>query len=134
MDISQLVSRKERLVLFEYLLYHPFEEIVPNRLAKKVGVSRSQAHKYVNILRKAGLVKGKTLQETPMLQSLRALINVVRLEKAGVGSMLERHFPKMKGWGVFGSWAFGTNSEASDLDIWKLRGQRRKSARSSGFQ
>ncbi len=118
MDISKLVSRKERVKLLEHLLYHASEEIVPNRLAKKVGVSRSQAHKYVNILREAGLVEGKRLRETPMLQSIRALLNLGRIEEADASGILKRHFPKMAGWGVFGSWSTGTNSEGSDLDVW----------------
>ncbi|HIH29999.1 TPA: hypothetical protein HA243_01250 [Candidatus Micrarchaeota archaeon] len=122
MDISQLVSRKERVKLLEHLLFHPSEEIIPNRLAKKVGVSRSHAHKYVNILRKAGLVKGKRLQETPMLQSVRTLFNVVKIDDADVDGILKRHFPKMSGWGVFGSFASGTNAEESDLDIWLKAG------------
>lgn len=118
MDISQLVSRKERIKLLEHILYHPSEEIIPNRLAKKVGVSRSQAHKYVGILRREKLVKGKRLEQTPFVQAIRALLNIIRIEEAGVGGILRKHFPGMKGWGIFGSFAAGSNTEGSDLDIW----------------
>ncbi len=118
MDIPEILSTEERLRLLGYLLAHPSEEIVPDRLAKKVKVSRSQAHKYVNILRKEGLVEGKRLEETPMLRAVRALLNVIRIEDADVNGILRKRFPKMSGWGVFGSFASGTNAEGSDLDIW----------------
>src|SRR3989344_8862959 len=45
-------------------------------------------------------------------------MNVLKLEAAGTDRALKAHFPKMTGWGVFGSWATGTNLEGSDLDIW----------------
>jgi predicted nucleotidyltransferase len=118
MDITEFMSTRERLSILEHLLYHPSDEIVPDRVAKKAKVSRSQAHKYVTILRKQGLVAGRRMAESPLVQALRALLNVKKVEEAGVDGILKRHFQKMKGWGLFGSWAAGTNSEGSDLDIW----------------
>jgi len=118
MDISELLSTKERALLLEYLLLHPSLEIVPDRVARSTGVSKSQAHKYVNMLRKAGIVTGRRLKDSPLLQSIRAVFNIRKIGGADVGGILKRRFPKMGGWGIFGSWAAGANSEGSDLDIW----------------
>ena len=118
MDIPSLLSTKERARLLSYILAHPGAEIAPDRVAKEVRVSRSQAHKYAGILRHEGLLKGKRLQETLQVRALRALLNADALERAGVAGILRRRFPKASGIWIFGSWAFGTNAEGSDLDIW----------------
>jgi len=118
MDIPSLLSTDERVKLLSHILLHPSEEIVPDRVARKAGVSKSQSHKYAGILRKNGIVKGKALQDTPPVRALRALLNVERLARANVIPLLCRRFPKAKGIGMFGSFASGTNSEDSDLDIW----------------
>jgi len=118
MDMTQLFPTKERLRLLQRLLASPEGEIVPGRLAREAKVSKSQAHKYVAILRRGGLVRGRRLSETPELSAIRALLNVERMESAGVAGMLLRHFPKASGIGMFGSWASGTNAQGSDLDIW----------------
>ncbi len=118
MDIPPLLSTDERVKLLSHILLHPSEEIVPDRIARKVGVSKSQAHKYVGILRENGIIKGKALQDTPLVRALRALFNIEMLERANAIALLRRHFPKAKGIGMFGSFASGANSEDSDLDIW----------------
>jgi predicted nucleotidyltransferase len=118
MDISRLLSTSERLKILAYVLSHPSEEIVPDRIARKVGVSRSQAHKYVAIMRGEGLVRGKQLEQGPVPDSLRLLMNTRRISEARLTDALRRRFPKATGIGVFGSWANGTNEEGSDLDVW----------------
>jgi predicted nucleotidyltransferase len=118
MSINALLSTKERLAILEHALYHPDEPINMNRMAKLLKLSPGQIHKYVEILRGEGLVEADRVQETPLAQSLRALLNTSRVEGADVDGILRKHFPKMKGWGLFGSWAAGTNFEGSDLDIW----------------
>ncbi len=113
-----MLSTRERVALLEYLLRRPSLEIVPDRVARSTGMSRSQAHKYVNLLRRGGIVAGRRLLDSPFLQAMRALFNIRKIEGANVGGILKRHFPKMRGWGIFGSWGSGTNDERSDLDIW----------------
>jgi len=118
MDIPSLLSTDERVKLLSYILLHPSDEIVPDRIARKVGVSKSQSHKYAGILRENGIIKGKALLDTPTVRALRALLNVERLARANAINLLRRRFPKAKGIGMFGSFAAGTNAEGSDLDIW----------------
>ncbi|MCX6769951.1 MAG: nucleotidyltransferase domain-containing protein [Candidatus Micrarchaeota archaeon] len=123
MDIPSLLGTDERVRLLAHLLSHPSEEIVPGALAKSAKVSRSQAHKYAGILRAQGLVRGKMLAESPSLQAVRALLNVERLNRAGVTGILRRRFPEARGIGIYGSFARGANSEGSDLDIWMKIGE-----------
>jgi predicted nucleotidyltransferase len=118
MDISPLLSTKERVKILAHILRRPSDDIVPDRLAREAGVSKSQAHKYAGILRGCGVVKGRRLQETPAVHAIRALLNVEMLERANAVAIIRRHFPGASGIGMFGSFASGTNSEGSDLDIW----------------
>ncbi len=118
MNIIALFSTKEREKILDYLLAHPSEEIIMRELARKLSLSAGQIHKYVGILKKEGLFKGNRLKETPLTSSLRLLWNLKRIEGAGITGILRRRFGKAAGIGMYGSWASGTNSEGSDLDLW----------------
>jgi len=118
MEIHWLLSTKEREKILGYILEHPSEKINMNGLARKLNLSPGQIHKYVSILRKTGLVSKDRLQELPITSALRLLWNLLRIQKEELIQTLNRHFPKSKGIGIFGSWARGSNLEESDLDIW----------------
>ena len=118
MNITRLLSTKEREKILGYLLTRPSEEMTMRALAGKLGLSAGQIHKYFGILRKEGLFEGDRLKEGPLTASLRLLWNVKRIEEAGVVEILRRRIRKVAGIGIYGSWAAGTNSEDSDLDLW----------------
>ena len=118
MNITALFSTKEREEILGYLLAHPSEEITMRGLARKLSLSASQIHKYVGILKKAGLFEQNRLKETPLTSALRLLWNLKRIGGAGIVAILRRRFGKVAGIGMYGSWASGTNTEGSDLDLW----------------
>src|SRR3989338_3592857 len=118
MNIHDLLSTSERERILGYLLEHPSEKISMNGLARKLGLSAGQIHKYVGILRGEGLVLGTALQETPLTRALRLLWNIKRIQEAKVVDVLRGRFPESEGIGIYGSWAHGTNFEGADLDIW----------------
>lgn len=118
MKMHPLLSTKEREKILGYLLEHPSGRINMNKLARELKLSVGQIHKYVSILRKDGLVVGDELQEIPFTCALRLLWNLKRIQEADAVRILRRHFPKLKGVGIYGSWAGGTNLEDADLDIW----------------
>ena len=118
MKIQPLYSTKEREIILNYLLDHPSEKINMNQLARKLKISVGQVHKYISILRREGIVKGDSLQDTPTVRSLRILYNLQKINKKKIVQLLKRHFPDISGIGIYGSWAKGTNIENADLDIW----------------
>lgn len=118
MNIHSLMSTTEREMILGYLLEHPSEKINMNKLARKLALSTGQIHKYVTILRNAGLVNKDQLQESPLARALRLVWNLKRIEEADVVEILKRSFPNASGFGLYGSWASGSNYEDSDLDIW----------------
>lgn len=123
MRIHPLLSTEERERILEHLLRHPSEKINMNKVARELGLSPGQVHKYVSILRGEGLVEKDEWKEGPLAHSLRLLFNIKRIGEARIVWILRKEFPDVKGIGVFGSWASGTNIEGSDLDIWVKTGK-----------
>ncbi|MFH1199782.1 MAG: nucleotidyltransferase domain-containing protein [Candidatus Micrarchaeota archaeon] len=118
MNITELFSTGERQKILGYLLSHPSQGMTMRALAKKLGLSAGQIHKYFAILGKEGLFEQGRLKEGPLISSLRLLWNVKRIEEAGVVGIIRHRIGAVAGIGLYGSWASGTNAEGSDLDLW----------------
>lgn len=118
MNIQPLFSTKQRELIMNYLLDNPNEEINMNRIARKLSISPAQMHKYIEILRQENLVQNKKLLITPLINSLRLTRNLSKISNLNIIKILQKHFPKAIGIGIYGSWAKGVNDETADLDIW----------------
>ncbi|MCD6522168.1 MAG: nucleotidyltransferase domain-containing protein [Candidatus Diapherotrites archaeon] len=116
--MQPLFSTKERELILDYLLDNPNEEINMNALARKLGVSPSQVHHYLGILKKEGLFKNKKLVDNAITRSLRVVKNLSKIKKSQIIKRIRKKFPRVRGVGVYGSWANGTNRKGSDLDLW----------------
>ncbi len=117
MNIPELFSTKERLSLLSKILFES-GEIRIHDIARKAKTSPAQAHKYVLILERNGLVKNRKLVDSAKTRELRALLDLKKIEDAGVVDAIRKALPKPIGIGVFGSWADGTNNNDSDVDLW----------------
>ena len=96
--------------------------------AKEAGVSPASASVLMSSLEKDGFIKkGRLDLGNPELRALRILFNVEKV--APVYKALKKEFG-ITGMGIYGSWAQGTNTTASDLDIWvkPKEGEERKKA------
>lgn len=118
MNLSMIFSTKEREKILDYLLKYPTKKINMNKLARDLDLSPGQIHKYVSILRKEKIIANDQLKEFHITFALRLLLNHKRIQKANIVKILHNSFPQLKGLGIFGSWARGTNLEGADLDIW----------------
>lgn len=118
MKLHPLMSTMERELILGYLFGHPSEKINMNKLARELKLSVGQIHKYVSLLRKYGFVSKDKLQQVPIICALRLLWNMKMIGEKGLVRVLRRHFKELKGVGIFGSWALGTNLERADLDVW----------------
>ena len=117
MNIPELFSTKERLSLLSTILYGNGAILIRD-LARKAKTSPGQAHKYVLILERNGIIKDRKLSESAKTRELRALLNLKKIEDSGIVDAIRKAFPKAIGIGVFGSWANGTNNTESDIDLW----------------
>lgn len=118
MKMQTLFSTDERERILFYLLGHPSQEINLSSLARLLKVSVGQVHKYIAIMKKLGLMKGGRLCDTAAVRALRVILNLDIIEKKNVVKLIRAELPEVKGIGVYGSWANGTNNEAADLDLW----------------
>jgi len=128
MNIPELFSTKERVSLLFAIIYGS-GEIRIRDLARRAKTSPAQAHKYVLILERNGILKNRKLAESAKTRELRALLNLKKIEDSGTVDAIRKAFPKPIGIGVFGSWANGTNNSESDIDLWVRVPQKADEAR-----
>ena len=114
--LSELLSSEERIRLLRYALTtSPF---TVTEAAIEARVNKGLASRYLAILVDEGYLErdGRffSVIDNPKTRSLKAFLNVVALEK-------QFDLPEWAiGIGLYGSWATGTNTFESDLDLWLL--------------
>ena len=117
MNIYEVLSTPERERILQLLLYLSKPASL-YEIAKKANVSPSQVHKYVAILTELGLVKDKLLTDDAIVRSLRLMENIHFIQDMGLVAQIRKTIKGVKGIGIYGSWANGTNDENADIDIW----------------
>lgn len=113
-----LISSRKRKELMRLVLRDPEKSLGVREAARECGVSPASASIFFAELEKDGVLrKGRLNLENPEVRALRILFNVERVAPA-FGALKKRF--GIKGMGIYGSWAEGTNTPASDLDVWVL--------------
>ena len=119
-DITRLFGSDERLSILDELLYSG-ETLGVSRLAERLGVSKGLVSGYCAILHGSGVLekvdRKYRIRETAFVRSVRFMLNLHRLR---VGEIIRGYEKTVKGMGLFGSWADGSNSRDSDIDMWVL--------------
>lgn len=111
-----LVSSKNRKKLLRLFLDKPEESIGVRAAAKECKMSPASVSLFLSSLEKERLFrKGRPDLENPEIRALKILFNVETLKPAF--DSLKRKFG-ISGMGMYGSWAKGNNTSASDLDVW----------------
>jgi predicted nucleotidyltransferase len=112
--LSKLFKTEERIKILYYVLYR--EESSVSKAARETGTNKGLVSRYLDMLAELDLIlrKNRTyhLAESPKVRAIKVLLN---LEKIKVGKI---RFDWIRGLGIFGSWAIGTNTVESDLDVW----------------
>lgn len=115
MQTFRLITTEKKIRLLEGILYGPEGRIRLRQLATRLGVNAGYASTFMKKMASAGFIrKGQLNVGDPRIRALRMVLNIDRL--AGCWPGLKKH--GVLGFGVFGSWARGSNGWGSDLDVW----------------
>jgi predicted nucleotidyltransferase len=114
--LSELLSSEERIRLLRYVLTHSPARV--SEAARETGVNKGLASRYLALLVEEGYLErdGRDFSwiDETKTRSLKAFLNVEALDK-------KIALPEWAlGIGLYGSWATGTNTSESDLDLWLL--------------
>lgn len=115
MEIFPSSNLRDRVV--EYILLRPASRIKITAIATGLGAGKGHVSEIIRSLGEAGVVKhGMVDLGSPYVRSLKIAINMNRVCKAGILQKLKRLGITRAG--IYGSWARGSNTEDSDLDMW----------------
>ena len=113
-DLSALFRTEERITLLRAALSVPVCTV--QQIAAKTGLTKGLVSPYLALLEHEGLLdrseRTYQLKLSPLTVAVKRLLNI---------DLLTAAFPKpawASGIGMYGSWAEGTNTEESDIDLW----------------
>jgi len=121
MDIFPYGGIKGRVI--ECLLDRPREKVKVTAVAKQLHASKGHVSEVIKKLKEDGLIKdGVVNLGDPYVRSLRVTVNLSKIKESGIITAIKKlHVDSA---GLYGSWANGTNTEGSDVDIWIKTGNR----------
>ncbi len=116
---AKLFSSNERIRVVELLLYQPEKELKVRKISRAAGVSPALVSGTIAILKAHGIVKGGMADCLhPAAKAMKIMLNTEKIESMKLVQKAKALFKNCKGIGLYGSWANGTNSKDSDLDLW----------------
>lgn len=102
--------------IMKEILYDPAMEIHVRNTAKKLKVSPSSVSQTVKTMRKLGMVKRNRVDiGNPRVRSMKFVFNIETIIPL---TDIIRKKKYITGFGLYGSWANGTNNGMSDMDLW----------------
>jgi predicted nucleotidyltransferase len=114
--LPELFKSDDRVRILRYVSER--KSVTVQSTAEATGVSKPVVSRYLNALREQGLCErtGRKISwvQSPRGSAVKRFLNIV---------LLDEHLPSpewAKGIGIYGSWARGTNTMESDLDLWIL--------------
>lgn len=115
--LSRIFSSEERIKVLRYVLYinRPFGVI---DVTRDVGVSQGLASEYLKLLYDFDILNRTgtkySTKDNAVVRSIKTLLNVFTLNVKELKEFLN----EIEGFGIYGSWATGTNTVDSDIDVW----------------
>lgn len=102
-----------------YVLENPSKEFGVRKLSRRLGLSPGHTSRVLKTLSEYDIiVESKVDLGNPFTRILKVLFNIQKLREIDCVERAKSFINGLKGIGVYGSWANGTNYEESDLDIW----------------
>lgn len=114
MNLQELFSTDERLRTLKYVMFREDERV--STISRELGLSKGLVSKFMRTLRTNGLVRkvGNLYSPTDNFIS-REVRRIINLSKIRLRRMDRKG---IIGLGLYGSWARGTNTIESDVDVW----------------
>ncbi len=113
-DLPALFRTPERITILSAALTLPACTV--QQIVKKTGISKGLISPYLALLEREGLLARKdrtySLVFSARTAAVKRLLNIDRVAAAFTKP------PWALGIGLYGSWAEGTNTDESDLDLW----------------
>jgi len=113
-DLSALFRTGERITLLRAALNVPACTV--QQITSKTGLSKGLVSPYLALLARDGLLAKNDrtyhLKFSPLTVAIKRLLNIDRITAVGKKPVWS------SGIGLYGSWAEGTNTEESDIDLW----------------
>ncbi len=112
--LTELFKTSERLKILYNILYE--DEFTVMKVSKETGVSKGLVSRYLNNLKDENLLEKSgrvySLKDDAQTRAIKILLNLdlIHLE------ILDHSWASSLG--IYGSWASGTNTHRSDLDLW----------------
>ncbi|MBU1940762.1 MAG: nucleotidyltransferase domain-containing protein, partial [Candidatus Thermoplasmatota archaeon] len=102
-----------RIQILNYVLFR--ESVTVGKVAGDLGLSKGFVSDFLSLLDRHDIVqrdKGYRVVDSFFTRSIKVLLNLNKFQ----GVSLKKSY--IKGVGIYGSWAHGTNTVDSDVDIW----------------
>lgn len=111
--LNKLFSSKKRINILEHVLYR--ESVTVVKVSEELSLSKGFVSEYLSFLHKNKILhrnKEYFPIDSYITRTIKRLLNINRIKVTKIKK------PFIKGIGIYGSWAHGTNNIYSDLDIW----------------
>ncbi len=122
MSIAKFFSTDERLKVLDCLFFNPKTRGV-RETAREIGVSPSVVSKCLAVLKKEKIFDERTGLLCPEGRALKVYLCLERIRASKIALLIKKEFKPVSA-GLYGSWADGTNTRGSDIDLWvKVKGK-----------
>ena len=120
-----MITKDNKLKVMELFFKYPYTKFHIREIARKVKLSTTGVIKIIEKLKKEKLIlshKTNVVEEiSPNLEGrfylLKRIYNLYSLNDSGLVDYLKKYYEYPKAIIVFGSYAYGTDTEKSDIDI-----------------
>jgi len=116
--ISTLFRTEERLILLRAAL--SASTFTVQQIATRTGLSKGLVSPYLTLMKQEGLIS--RIDRTYQIKISALTVAIKRLLNVDLVSSVYKKPAWAYGIGMFGSWADGTNTDESDLDLWVFSG------------
>lgn len=119
---------KGRERIFEFVLNNPEKGIKIRELARELKLSPAYVSRTLKLAKKYGIVeRNKANLLSPLTRAIKIFLNIKKITERRIVQKLKKL--DISGAGLYGSWANGTNTEDSDLDLWIKTGKKLSEAK-----
>ena len=112
--LSKLFKTDKRIAILNYVLYN--ESTTITEISKKTKVSKGLVSRFMKYLEASELIEKRErkyfLVNNEIVKAIKKLLNLERIKINANDTFWADAI------GIYGSWASGTNTSESDLDIW----------------